>query len=92
MEIKAQEVAETLKVIANPNRLLILCFLEDRVASVGETSKYLPAISLPALSQHLSSLKLAGMIKSEKQGLNVIYSVSDQRIMQVIKVLKELYC
>jgi DNA-binding transcriptional ArsR family regulator len=47
---------------------------------------------MSALSQHLSQLKLAGIIESDKKGLNVYYRLNDLRILEVMKVLKKLYC
>ncbi|MFQ9922474.1 MAG: ArsR/SmtB family transcription factor [Beduini sp.] len=92
MEMKAKEVASILKIIANANRLMILCILEEGEYSVGELGEKINDITLPALSQHLSALRLAGFIESDKKGLNVYYRISDQRIIEVIKVLKVMYC
>ncbi|NMB09392.1 MAG: helix-turn-helix transcriptional regulator [Tissierellia bacterium] len=92
MEIKAKEVSDLLKVIANVNRLMILCILEDGELSVTELHEKINGISMPALSQHLSVLKLAGIIDSEKKGLNVYYKIIDFRAIELIKVLKKLYC
>ena len=92
MEMKAKEVASILKIIANANRLMILCLLEEGEHSVGELGEKINGITLSALSQHLSALRLAGFIESDKKGLNVYYRISDQRIIEVIKVLKVMYC
>lgn len=92
MEMKAKEVASLLKIIANANRLMILCILEEGEHSVGELGDKINGITLSALSQHLSALRLAGFIESDKKGLNVYYRISDQRIIEVIKVLKVMYC
>lgn len=92
MEIQAKEVAEVLKTIANSNRLMILCILEEGKQTVSQLNERINSITMPALSQHLSSLKLAGFIKSEKKGMYVYYQISDFRIIEVIKVLKETYC
>lgn len=92
MEMKAKEVSELLKVIANPNRLMVLCLLEEKKHTVSELNEQISGITMPALSQHLSNLKLAGLVKSEKIGMNVYYQIADLRIIEVIKVLKEMYC
>ena len=47
---------------------------------------------MAALSQHLSQLKLAGLIDNEKKGQNVYYRLKDSRIRAVMGVLKETYC
>lgn len=92
MEVKAKEVSDILKVISNVNRLMILCILEEGEKTVSDLNKKINGITMPALSQHLSSLKLAGIIKNEKKGMNVFYQISDYRIIEVIKVLKDVYC
>lgn len=92
MEMKAREVSNLLKTIANENRLMVLCLLEEKKYTVSELHQQINGITMPALSQHLSSLKLAGLVKSEKVGMNVYYEIADMRILKVIKVLKETYC
>ena len=73
MEEKAKKIAELLKVLANEHRLLILCALMKGCLTVGEIHKYCPAITASALSQHLHQLRAAGILDSEKQGMNVGY-------------------
>lgn len=92
MDKKVNEVSHVLKLISNKNRLLILCCLEEREYTVSELSEKIKDITMPALSQHLSHLKLAGIIESEKKGLNVYYRLNDLRILEVMKILKDLYC
>lgn len=92
MEIEAKEVSELLKVIGNVNRLMILCILEDGQFTVTELHEKINDITMPALSQHLSVLKLARLIDSEKKGLNVYYKIIDFRVIELMKVLKKLYC
>ena len=92
MEEKSKEVAELLKLIANSNRLMILCVLEEGPQTVGELHKRIGAISMSALSQHLSVLKHSGLLDNRKEGLHVFYQIADPRILEVIRVLKETYC
>ena len=89
MELKAKEVSQLLKLIANPYRLMILCMLEEGEKTVSELHEQIENISMPALSQHLSALRLAGLIDNEK---HVYYKILDTRILSVMKTLKEFYC
>ena len=66
--------------------------LEEREYTVSELNERIKSITMSALSQHLSQLKLAGIIESDKKGLNVYYRLNDLRILEVMKVLKKLYC
>lgn len=92
MEERAKQIAELLKVLANENRLLVLCSLMQQPMTVGEISKRVPNITQSALSQHLSMLKAYGILDFNKSGQNVTYSIADHRVEEVIKVLKKYYC
>jgi DNA-binding transcriptional ArsR family regulator len=92
MEGKAKKIAELLKILANENRLLILCALIKSPLTVGEIYTHTPNITQSALSQHLKHLKTAGILDSEKTGMNVVYSMTDERVIALIGVLQEQYC
>ena len=46
MEEQAKKAAEILKLIANSNRLLILCALEEGKKTVSELNQVVPGLSL----------------------------------------------
>jgi len=92
MEERAKQIAELLKMLANENRLLILCTLMKHPLTVGEIAKYVPNITQSALSQHLTLLKAHGILDFQKTGLNITYSISDHRVEEIIHVLKKYYC
>lgn len=92
MEEKAKEIAELLKVLANENRLIILCALMTEPMTVGKISEYVPNITQSALSQHLSLMKANKILDSEKKGQTITYSIHDHRIEEVMQILKKHYC
>lgn len=92
MEEQAKKIAELLKLLANEHRLLILCALIQGKLTVGEIYKYLPNITASALSQHLNHLKSAGILSSQKQGMNVVYWIEDERVIVLMESIKEQYC
>ena len=92
METRAKKVAELLKILANENRLMILCALIEGEKTVGAIGECVPKITQSALSQHLTLLKAAGILQSDKQGTHVTYSIVDARVIEVIETLKEHYC
>ena len=92
MEEKAKKIAELLKLLANEQRLLILCALMHGRKNVSEIHGYTPNITASALSQHLHLLKTAGVLSSEKQGMNVRYWINDARVIALIESIKEQYC
>jgi DNA-binding transcriptional ArsR family regulator len=89
---KAKQVAGLLKVLANEHRLMILCELIRGPKTVGGLGEKMPDITQSALSQHLALLKAHGILDFSKSGQNVIYSISDHRVEEVISVLKKYYC
>jgi len=92
MEERVKQIAELLKVLANENRLSILCCLMKCPMTVGEILKYTPKITQSALSQHLTLLKAHGILDFDKSGQNVTYSIADGRVNEIIILLKKYYC
>ena len=88
----AKEIAELLKVLANENRLLIVCFLSESPMTVSELHSRISKLTQSAISQHLAILKAHKILESNKCGLSITYSILDDRIRNVIAVLKENYC
>ncbi len=77
---------EFLRAIADPNRLRILCFLQKGSKCVCEI---VPAIgiSYKLTSHHLKQLKKVKLIKDERQGNFIYYSLN----RKVIKNYKSLF-
>lgn len=88
----AAETASVLKVLANENRLLILCQLVDGPCNVRKLNQSVPFLSQSALSQHLARLREAGFVRCEPQGSNMVYSLSDPRVKEILTHLRDLYC
>jgi DNA-binding transcriptional ArsR family regulator len=82
-------IEKTLKALSDPTRLKIVELLED-----GEicACKFGPATkkAQPTVSQHLKILENAGIVKSRKDGKNIMYSVADKRIFSLIKSAREI--
>jgi DNA-binding transcriptional ArsR family regulator len=91
MRKNAESSAAFLKLLANPTRLLVLCNLIEGERCVGDLEKGLD-ISQSALSQHLSKMKEEGIVKADKRGQHVYYSVSDPNVVEILNVLYDLFC
>lgn len=87
-----KDISELLKVMSNENRLLIVCHLLQLPMTVSQLHEKVSNLTQSALSQHLSILKAHKILDSQKNGLSITYSIQDERIRNVIKVLKENYC
>lgn len=92
LENNLKDITQLLKVLANENRLSIVCNLLEKEMSVSELHERLNHITQPALSQHLAMLKAGRILESRKNGLIITYAIKDKRIYNVIKTLKDNYC
>jgi DNA-binding transcriptional ArsR family regulator len=87
----ADTAVGTLKLLANPERLLLLCELSRREMCVGELEDEL-GIHQPTLSQQLGVLRTQGVVETRREGKNIYYRVSDPNVKDILKVLYQLYC
>jgi DNA-binding transcriptional ArsR family regulator len=87
----AQEAAALLKQLSNQHRLMILCSLIDSELSVTELNSR-TNLSQSALSQHLASLRNAGLVQTRREAQTIFYQLQGNEAIQVIKVLKSIYC
>ena len=74
---KVGELSSLLKIVSENSRLQILCILQDGEHCVCEIFEQLK-LSQSLVSHHLRDLKEIGVIKNEKQGLYVHYSLTDE--------------
>ena len=85
-------MANLLKVLANENRLMIICKLLEQDMTVGEIQLAVDHISQAAISQHLAVLKANQLVECHKHGMHITYTISDHRLTKVLEVLKDNYC
>lgn len=84
------EASEWLKLLANPNRLSIVCFLIEQECSVAELEDEL-GIRQPTLSQQLAELRDANLIAARREGKSIIYRVADERAKRVVALLRDIF-
>ena len=87
----AGEAVGVLKVLANEERLLLLCQLSQGEMSVGELEEQLD-IRQPTLSQQLGVLRTQGVVDTRREGKRIHYRIADPSLLQIIAVLYRLYC
>ncbi|SFM78726.1 ArsR/SmtB family transcription factor [Thermodesulforhabdus norvegica] len=71
-----KDFIRVMKALSDPNRVKIIKLLTVRELCVCEIQAALN-ISQPTVSKHLKILEDAGLVKSKKNGLWVIYSIAD---------------
>lgn len=91
LKANAAEAESFLKLLANKNRLMILCSLVTKECSVNELNQLVP-LAQSALSQHLAGLRKAGLVSTRRQAQTIFYSVTDVRVKQIIGKMYELFC
>ena len=87
----AGQAVSALKVLANQDRLLLLCQLSQGEMCVSELEEALD-IHQPTLSQQLGVLRTEGVVETRRQGKNIYYSVADPALLEILAVLYRLYC
>ncbi|WP_322994632.1 metalloregulator ArsR/SmtB family transcription factor [Castellaniella sp.] len=80
-----------LKLLAHPDRLLLLCQLSQGESSVGELESLL-GIHQPTLSQQLGVLRSEGVVATRRSGKQIFYRVANQQLLQVLAALYTIYC
>ena len=87
----AQEIsrmeADLCFAFADPTRILILYTLDEKPLDVGEIVNELQ-ISQPSASRHLKVLRDRGLVTKTRQGTNVEYRLTDQRLIQALDLLR----
>ena len=86
-----ETAARALKSIAHPLRLKILCVLGDQAACVQEIVDAV-GTSQSNISQHLAILRDNGVLVTRKDANRVFYRVGDHRTLQLIEVMREVFC
>lgn len=86
-----EQAARAMKAIAHPLRLKILCVLGDTETSVQDIVDAV-GTSQSNISQHLAILREKGILRSRKEANRVFYSVSDQRTLQLVVMMREVFC
>lgn len=80
-----------LKVLANEDRLLILCQLSQGARNVGELEELLE-IRQPTLSQQLTVLREEGLVTTQRKGKYIVYSLASVEATKIMETLFSLYC
>jgi len=81
--------AEIFKVLTHPARLAILDILRDGEHCVCHMEAWL-GYRQAYISQQLSVLRQAGLIRDRRDGWNIYYQIADERIYKVLDQVREM--
>lgn len=91
MQAAAARACGLLKVLGNPDRLLLLCQLSQGEFCVSELEAAL-GIQQPTLSQQLGVLRDEQLVTTRREGKQIYYSIASREAMAVLQTLYGLYC
>jgi len=91
LQAAASQACGLLKVLANPDRLMLLCQLAQGEHSVGDLESAL-GIRQPSLSQQLAVLRDEGLVATRREGKQIFYIIASAEALAVMQVLYALYC
>lgn len=80
------EAAAAFGLLASTSRLHIMWALSQGESDVSHLADRVGG-ALPAVSQHLSKLKLAGLVRSRREGRRQVYYVDDPDVVTVVRVM-----
>ena len=83
--------ARALKAISHPLRLKILCVVGGEEACVQDIVDAV-GTSQSNVSQHLAILRDKGVLVTRKDANRVYYRVGDRRTLQLIVLMREVFC
>lgn len=81
---KYEEASERLKAMAHPMRICILKGLSEKPCSNVSAMQECLEVPQSTLSQQLTILRRAGLVKTERKGKCVEYQLVDERIIELI--------
>lgn len=91
MQTAATRACGLLKVLGNPDRLMLLCQLTQGEFCVSELEALL-GIQQPTLSQQLGVLREEGLVSTRREGKQIYYKIESKEAAAIMGVLYELFC
>ncbi|BBB32613.1 ArsR family transcriptional regulator [Thermotomaculum hydrothermale] len=87
-KFKSELLANIMKALAHPTRAFIVLELERKELCVCDLTEKIDA-DVSTVSKHLSVLKKAGIVKSEKRGLQFFYSLVTPCVLNFFLCVEE---
>ena len=91
MQASAEKACALLKVLANPDRLLLMCQLSQGELCVSDLEEQL-GIRQPTLSQQLGVLRDNELVQTRREGKSIFYSIASMEAIAVMNVLYDQFC
>ena len=91
LELRSEEAAAFLKMLASPPRLMILCHLADGEKSVGQIAQE-TGLRMSTVSQHMALMRGQGVVTTRREGTTIYYALTSETAREVMYVLYQKFC
>jgi DNA-binding transcriptional ArsR family regulator len=91
MKASAGNACRLMKVLSNPDRLMLLCQLSQGEKRVGELEEILGIVQ-PTLSQQLTVLRDEELVSTRREGKNIYYQIASPQALAVMNILYAQFC
>jgi DNA-binding transcriptional ArsR family regulator len=81
--------ADICSALADPSRIMLIYALSSQACNVSDLASQV-GISQPAASRHLKILRDRGLVKAMRLGANVVYSLTDTRLVEALDLLRAI--
>lgn len=82
------DTADFFRVLANPTRLMLMCYIAKGECSVAELEREL-GLRQPGLSQQLAELRQKGLVQTRRESRSIFYGISDPRVLPVLRAVQD---
>lgn len=90
LQARAGAAARLLKLMANEQRLQLLCRLADGEAPVGELAAHV-GLTASATSQHLARMRAENLVATRRDAQTIHYRLADPAAGRVLETLCDIY-
>jgi ArsR family transcriptional regulator len=85
----SQLEANLCSAFSDPTRILMLYALHERPRNVTELTAELGATQ-STTSRHLKVLRDRGLVRPIRQGVSIVYEITDQRLIEALDIMRSV--
>ncbi|MCW5906424.1 MAG: helix-turn-helix transcriptional regulator [Chitinophagales bacterium] len=86
---KLEKVSAVFRTIAHPTRLAVLELLDKNGQMSVNELMAITNCEQSLLSHHLANMRSTGLLKSERKGQNIFYSIKEEKITEVVRCIEQ---
>ena len=90
-QLDEERTDDVLRAIAEPRRRAILQLVATDELSAGEIAAHFDDVTRPAISQHLTVLKGAGLVTERRDGTKRLYRTRGEALVELQRVLAGMW-